>query len=197
MSDTKIKELQNKLDINKWIDSESKQQDQCGNYDYCKLCDKQEENPCATAKLKSQTSANAIHNEVNESTDFKSLKKNNTITFTQKLETADSELLNRYNEIKTYLLSKKGVKCRMAKTYESFSIGRNLIARFTIIRTSLRLSLATEIDEDKYPHRKFPFTDYSDKKSYAKIPFLFPLKNDTRVKNAKIIIDDVYDKFKK
>lgn len=40
---------QNELDIQKWIDSQSKCHDTCGEYDYCKKCSKVNSFPCAYA----------------------------------------------------------------------------------------------------------------------------------------------------
>lgn len=40
---------QNELDIQKWIDSESKCHDTCGEYSYCKSCNKENSFPCAYA----------------------------------------------------------------------------------------------------------------------------------------------------
>ena len=42
-------ELQEKLDVRKWIDSEEKGVDTCGEYDYCTFCVKTEVAPCAKA----------------------------------------------------------------------------------------------------------------------------------------------------
>ena len=42
-------ELQQKMDIQKWLDSETRHMDMCGHYDYCGYCNKYEETPCANA----------------------------------------------------------------------------------------------------------------------------------------------------
>ena len=41
--------LQNKLDIQKWLESENQQRDLCGEYEYCAYCEPSEEYPCAAA----------------------------------------------------------------------------------------------------------------------------------------------------
>lgn len=46
---------QKELDLKKWYDSEKAGLDTCGTYDYCKDCDKNVENPCATAYAKTVT----------------------------------------------------------------------------------------------------------------------------------------------
>ena len=42
-------QLQEKLDIAKWNDSQEKGVDTCGQYDYCNFCDKTVDTPCAKA----------------------------------------------------------------------------------------------------------------------------------------------------
>lgn len=44
-----ISEKQAELDVQKWLDSESAGYDLCGEFDFCKMCDKSIENPCAAA----------------------------------------------------------------------------------------------------------------------------------------------------
>ena len=46
---SKNTELQAKLDVRKWVDSEAQGRDTCGDYDFCKFCDKSVEEPCANA----------------------------------------------------------------------------------------------------------------------------------------------------
>ena len=43
------KERQGRLDERKWLDGIKFGKDMCGEYDYCALCDKTEEFPCAKA----------------------------------------------------------------------------------------------------------------------------------------------------
>ena len=48
---------QEELDVKKWLVSEKNGSDACGDFDYCKHCDKTIEYPCAVAKKqKRQTS---------------------------------------------------------------------------------------------------------------------------------------------
>lgn len=44
-----ISERQSELDVKKWLESENVGHDLCGEFDFCKKCDKNLENPCATA----------------------------------------------------------------------------------------------------------------------------------------------------
>ena len=40
---------QKQLDVKKWVDSEIKGYDTCGEYEYCSNCNKSEKHPCAHA----------------------------------------------------------------------------------------------------------------------------------------------------
>lgn len=42
-------ELQHKIDVEKWLESETNHFDMCGSYDYCVWCNKDEATPCANA----------------------------------------------------------------------------------------------------------------------------------------------------
>ncbi len=49
----KLEQEQKRLDEEKWLKSEQEGRDVCGEFDYCKFCDKNKVNPCATALSKS------------------------------------------------------------------------------------------------------------------------------------------------
>ena len=49
MAKLTLKQRQQKLDLQKWVDSKRNGKDMCGEYDYCVLCDKTAEFPCAKA----------------------------------------------------------------------------------------------------------------------------------------------------
>ena len=46
----KLKERQHELDVMKWYDSVSKDDDTCGDYIFCYKCDKEDKYPCARAE---------------------------------------------------------------------------------------------------------------------------------------------------
>lgn len=48
---------QSELDVEKWLKSEKAGRDLCGDFEFCALCDKDAENPCATAYEKMKKSA--------------------------------------------------------------------------------------------------------------------------------------------
>lgn len=76
------KELQQKLDTEKWLESESKGRDMCGAYDFCAYCENETEFPCANAYERMQLNA------VKESAAKKAPKKTAAKKTTTKKETA-------------------------------------------------------------------------------------------------------------
>lgn len=51
-----MESLQMKLDQKKWLDSIKYGKDMCGSYDYCCVCDKNEQSPCEKAFIKYEES---------------------------------------------------------------------------------------------------------------------------------------------
>lgn len=49
-----LKQRQQKLDLQKWVDSKRNGKDMCGEYDFCQFCDKSVEYHCAKAYNKMQ-----------------------------------------------------------------------------------------------------------------------------------------------
>lgn len=45
----KLEETQKRLDEEKWLKSEREGRDVCGEFEYCKFCDKKHAQPCAAA----------------------------------------------------------------------------------------------------------------------------------------------------
>ena len=48
----KLEQEQKRLDEEKWLKSEQEGRDVCGEFDYCKFCDKNHAHPCAAALSK-------------------------------------------------------------------------------------------------------------------------------------------------
>jgi wobble nucleotide-excising tRNase len=54
MAKLTLKQRQQKLDIQKWVESKRNGKDMCGEYDFCQFCDKSVQYPCAKAYNKMQ-----------------------------------------------------------------------------------------------------------------------------------------------
>ena len=58
MAREKNADFQERFDIQKWLESEAKGTDECGQYPFCGFCDKSEPTPCAKAYNRSKLKAN-------------------------------------------------------------------------------------------------------------------------------------------
>lgn len=73
-------ERQRQLDEAKWLESEKKGYDVCGEFDYCAKCDKSSENPCATAEAATIAKATTKKTEAKKATTAKKAPAKKTTT---------------------------------------------------------------------------------------------------------------------
>lgn len=204
-------ELQSKLDIEKWLESEKKGKDMCGEYDYCAYCENEREFPCASAylrldsikakKLESQKNANAIKNKnekskVNdeskksseESEKMKIKVRSKSLTFAEKLAAADDKVKAIYNDIVAAFEDKR-VKDRITKTSHNFTIKREPIAKIKIMKKGIQIYFALDPNDEAYA--KIPHKNVGDKKTYAKTPFALKVSSQLSIRRAKKLIADI------
>lgn len=94
-----------------------------------------------------------------------------------------------YSEIKNKLLSYRKVKSRITKTTENFKQGRILLAKVSLVGKSLRLYLA--LDPNDYDVKRFRHKDVSAKRKYALVPMMVKVKNESGLKRAMQLIDNL------
>jgi hypothetical protein len=82
---------QTELDIQKWVDSESKAYDTCGEYSYCCKCNKSESYPCACAYEKFYGCATTDNNYQTSTTTTKTKRTCTRKTTTSKSTTSKSK----------------------------------------------------------------------------------------------------------
>ena len=111
-------------------------------------------------------------------------------SFTARIIQADDALKARYSELKNYILSYKGTRCRISWKRETFSLGRKTIATFAIRGKTLMLYLAT--DPAKFDDTKYKVENMSEVASRRKTPLLFRVKSDRRTMYAKQLIDMLF-----
>ena len=195
-------ELQSKLDIEKWLESETKGRDMCGEYDYCAYCENEKEFPCASAYLRLEgikarkadirNSAKTIREKSEpvkildkeqksseENVTMKIKAKSRSLTFEEKLAAADDSVKAIYNEIISALEDKR-VKDR---------ITRQPIAKIKIMKRGLQIYFALDPNDEAYA--KIPHKDAGDKKTYAKTPFVLKVSSQLSIKRAKKLISDI------
>lgn len=113
------------------------------------------------------------------------------ISFNKKIAESDGQIKEWYSVIKNDLLSYREVKSRVSATCDSFRISRKLLAKVTIIGTTLRLSLALDPDKEKYNDGRFPHKNKGDKPMYKDVPFQVKIKTDLGLRRARALISEM------
>lgn len=108
-------------------------------------------------------------------------------SFTAKLIQSDAEVKNYYSAIKNELLSYTGIKTRMSWKGESFYSGRQTYAKLCIRGKCVCLFLA--LNPKNYEDSKYKVDDMTEIAAYEKIPCLYRIKNDRRLKFSAELIE--------
>ncbi len=203
--------LQYQLDMKKWYDSEYNHRDMCGSYDYCAFCDKQMALPCATAFEKMNAKPTRVpkrqqhktHVEENVSLgkkfDFNKVmaKKaaRKSLTFAEKYALSSDIVKERYAILQAALLDvPKGapaIKSRISKQCDTYRRSGEIVAKITIIGTSLRINLPLDPDDPQFNDGKTPHTDTGHKKVYTIVPFQFKVNSKLALKRALSLIEKI------
>ncbi len=198
-------ELQAKLDLQKWLDSERNHKDMCGMYDYCKYCDMHDATPCATASMAldevngSLDDVKYAHSSLGKKFDYEKVmnKKANrkSLTFAEKYALSDDVIKERYEILKkAFTTTEKGelpIKSRISKQCDTYRRGGEIIGKITIIGTSLRINLPLDPDAPEYNDGKTPHIDMGHKNVYAEVPFQFKVNSKLALKRALALIETV------
>ena len=111
-----------------------------------------------------------------------------SLTFEEKLNAADDNIKAIYNEMCEALVDKR-VKNRVTKTSHNFTIKKVPIVKIRVMKKGLQMYFALDPNAEEYA--KVPHKDASDKKTYARTPFVFKVASNLSVKRAKALIADV------
>lgn len=207
-------ELQNKIDVEKWLESETKHYDMCGSYGYCAYCDKSEQTPCANAYERKaaadlenaraeQLAAAAADKEREQTTSLgkafdieKVMRKKaarKSLSFAEKYALADDIVKERYAAVKAALTSTpKGtpkIKSRISKQCDTYRRNGDIVAKVTIIGSSLRINLPLDPDAPEFNDGKTPHASTGHKKVYAEVPFQFKINSKLALKRALRLIE--------
>lgn len=163
------KNLQHELDVKKWLESEKAHKDLCSTYDFCKKCDKSKNNPCALAY-----------------TSFNKKPKAPVLSFSEKLAIAKDETKKKYCEL-CNLLKDSDVKLRVCKKNVTLRYNKILIGLITLTRNSLKVHLAL----DPVLHSEITHIDYSEKKTYADVPFTIKITSKKLIKNTGNLVEEI------
>lgn len=206
--------LQAKLDLQKWYDSQTNGRDMCGAYAYCAYCDKSAPLPCATAFEKLGTplvpirrpkqpvekeDARSQSSSLGKKFDYdkvmakKAARK--SLTFAEKYALSDDLLKERYARLKEALTSPKAgaepIKSRISKQCDTYRQKGEVVAKITIIGTSLRINLPLDPNAAEFNDGRTPHVDTSNKKVYEEVPFQFKVNSKLALKRALDLIERI------
>ncbi len=112
----------------------------------------------------------------------------NNIPFEQRIEEADQELRDKYNELKKYCLS-YDLHSRVSNDYDTMRLHR---VRYVVIAVRGKsLKIHFNINPQHYADSTITVLDDSAKNKYKDVPTVFKVKSGLSLKRAKQIIDDV------
>ena len=201
--------LQVRLDQQKWIDSVNNNRDMCGAYDYCAFCDKKVDFPCATAYEKMNApkkSKRFVEEQEDVLTLDSSLGKRfnydkvmakkaarKSLTFAEKYALSNDIIKERYAILKDALTeTPKGtpkIKSRISKQCDTYRRDGDIVAKVTIIGTSLRVNLPLDPYAPEFCDGKTPHVATGHKKVYEEVPFQFKVNSKLALKRALALIE--------
>lgn len=209
--------LQAKLDEQKWNDSVANHRDMCGDYDYCAFCDKSVALPCASAyeemnkpkvvekpqpavvEKEEEQDVTTLDSSLGKKFDYdkvmakKAARK--SLTFAEKYALSDEIVKERYAILKDALTATpKGtpkIKSRISKQCDTYRREGDIVAKVTIIGTSLRINLPLDPEAPEFNDGRTPHTATGHKKVYEEVPFQFKVNSKLALKRALALIDHV------
>jgi aquaporin Z len=112
----------------------------------------------------------------------------NNIPFEQRVQEADQDLRDKYNELKEYCLS-YDLHSRVSNDYDTMRLHRVRYVVMAIRGKTLKIHF--RINPQHYADSTITVLDDSAKNKYEDVPTVFKVKSGLSLKRAKQIIDDV------
>ena len=113
------------------------------------------------------------------------------IPFTTRIHSAEKELKDHFNELKSDILA-YGVKSRISNSGDTFRLHTKTYVKITIAGKALKLYFA--LDPKDYKDSKMPLADAGHKGIYEEIPLVFKVKSELSLRRAKQLIADAMAK---
>ena len=114
-------------------------------------------------------------------------------TWLARLIQSDDEVKGYYGEIKNKFLSYKKVKSRISKKCETYSLGKNKLAKLDVRGKKVDLYLALDPNEFTDQAKFYNFKDISEKK--PEFPMLMRVNGPMKLKRALELIEIMLEKF--
>ena len=118
-----------------------------------------------------------------------------SLTFAEKYALSDEIVKERYAILKDALTATpKGtpkIKSRISKQCDTYRREGDIVAKVTIIGTSLRINLPLDPEAPEFNDGRTPHTATGHKKVYEEVPFQFKVNSKLALKRALALIDHV------
>lgn len=111
------------------------------------------------------------------------------LTFEERIQYFEKDVLDKYHELKDYILS-YGVKSRISSSGDSFRAKRVMYFKITNSGNS-GFKVYFKLDLLSYANTTYPLKDAKGIKMYEEVPTFMYLKSDLSLKRAKELVDDV------
>ena len=207
--------LQARLDLQKWYDSVENRRDMCGTYSYCAFCDKTLAHPCATAyekmrqtdkerpampirrpkKIVENVGARDQRSSLGKKFDYGKVLKKKAARFAEKYALSGDILKDRNLKLQAALTDTPHgtpkIKSRISKQCDTYRREGEIVAKITIIGTSLRINLPLDPNAPEYNDGKTPHVNTGHKKVYEMVPFQFKVNSKLALKRALDLIEQV------
>lgn len=116
-----------------------------------------------------------------------------SLTFAEKYALSSEELKQRYAALQNALITTpKGtpkIKSRISKQCDTYRRNGEIVAKITIIGTSLRINLPLDCNAPEFNDGRTPHVDESSKVVYEMVPFQFKVNSKLGLKRALALIE--------
>ena len=116
-----------------------------------------------------------------------------SLTFAEKYALSSDELKERYTALQNALITTpKGtpkIKSRISKQCDTYRRNGEIVAKITIIGTSLRINLPLDCNAPEFNDGRTPHVDESNKVVYEMVPFQFKVNSKLGLKRALALIE--------
>ncbi len=116
-----------------------------------------------------------------------------SLTFAEKYALSSDVLKDRYAKLSAALTAPKEgiapIKSRISKHCDTYRRHSEVVAKITIIGTSLRINLALDPNAPEFNDGKTPHIDEGGKMVYQEVPFQFKVNSKLALKRALALIE--------
>ena len=197
--DRYTRELQQKLDVEKWLGSEEASRDLCGSYIYCPYCNKAEDAPCANAYIRMVEAEKAAAQKG-------ALAEADAAVADAAEEAAEDEagantLIALGKTVDVEDVMKRKAARKSLSFAEKYALSDEIVKeRYAVLKEALTTTpkgtpkinnLPLDPDAPEFNDGKMPHTATGHKKVYAEVPFQFKVNSKLALKRALRLIEMV------